>query len=86
MGIDLPEPSEIELLGENARDPLTVLRAYLERKEKHPDPKAAEILQAAFSGVELLPQWEMGGSQYQAQIREILEKGFQNAGVFRMNR
>ena len=85
MGISLPEPSEIELLGEDARDPLAVLGQYLERKGKKPDPRVAQFLENTFSGVELSPEWEMGGARYQARVRELLDECFQSAGPFRLN-
>ena len=85
MGIDLPEPSEIELLGENARDPLTVLRAYLERKGKRPAPESAEILRTALSGVECSINRDMGTERYRNEIKQAISGLSQGTEAFCLN-
>ena len=85
MGIDLPEPSEIELLGENARDPLTVLRAYLERKGKRPAPESGEILRTALSGVECSINRDMGTERYRDEIKQAISGLSQGTGAFCLN-
>lgn len=85
VGISLPEPSEVELLGDETRDPLSVLSQYLEHKGKKPDPQAAEILQQTLSGVELSINRDIGAERYREQLRQTLEALSQEAGPFCMN-
>lgn len=85
VGISLPEPSEVELLEDEARDPLTVLRLYLKRTGKKPDPEVAEILRTELTGVKLSINRDMGAELYREVLKQILSGLSQEMEPFCLN-
>lgn len=84
VGISLPEPSEVELMGENASDPLSVLKQYLQRKGKMPKLEVAEILQT-LSGVEMSINRNMGTERYHQELARIISALSQETEPFCLN-
>ena len=74
VGIRMPEPSEIDLLQENASDPLLLLKAYNRAKGIKSDPQLRSILRRAFENVRPVMGQLAGGSEYQKRLVDILQK------------
>lgn len=85
VGISLPEPSEIDLLGDDARDPLSVLKQYLRHKGIKPEPEAAEILRTTLTGVELSINRDIGAERYREELRQVIAGLAQETASFRLN-
>ena len=84
MNISLPEPSEVELLGDEVRDPLSVLMQYLKHKGKKPQPEISEILRA-LSGVELSINQDIGTERYREELRKVISGLSQETEPFCLN-
>lgn len=74
VGIRMPEPSEIDLLQENASDPLLLLKAYNRAKGIKSDPQLRSILRRTFENVQPVMGQLAGGSAYQKRLVDILQK------------
>lgn len=74
VGIRMPEPSEIDLLQENANDPLLLLREHNRAKGIKADPQLRSILRGAFENVQPVMGQLAGGSEYQKRLVDTLRK------------
>ena len=72
VGLHMPEPSEIDLLGEARQDLLDTLRRSLEKKGRQPDPGLRNMLQRQLSGVDPVINRQAGGLEYRAQLAGLL--------------
>ena len=72
VGLHMPEPSEIDLLGEARQDLLDTLRRSLEKKGRQPDPGLRDMLQRQLSDVDPVINRQAGGLEYRAQLAGLL--------------
>ena len=72
IGLDMPEPSEIELLGERRQDLLAVLDRCLSQKHITPNTRLCAILENELSGAEVVINQEAGGLAYRERLTELL--------------
>lgn len=74
VNIQLPEPSEIDLLREKAVDPKIILESYLSRKGLRPNPDYSLILTQTLGDVKPMLGRAEGGAQYKETLVEIMEE------------
>ena len=83
VGIALPEPSEIDLIGDAATDPLSVVQEYLSKRGLKVDPRIREAL--VFPAGEFAMNHDAGSAQYKETLKDAL-KGLSIApGQFKLN-
>lgn len=83
VGIALPEPSEIDLIGDEATDPLSVVQQYLTKRGIKVDPKVREAL--VFPKVNVALNYDAGGTEYKETLKEALKNLTVEPGAFRLN-
>ena len=76
VGIAMPEPSEIDLIKDKVRDPLEMLEEYKKENGIKTDESLVYMLEEMFEDVEPVIDMQMGGSEYQNQLTDILEQIF----------
>lgn len=83
VGIPLPEPSEIDLIGDAASDPLSVLREYLSKKGMKVNPALRDALVFPESAFEM--NRDAGGAQYKETLKQALDGLSLGTGTFQLN-
>lgn len=73
VGIDMPEPSEIDLIRDNAKDPLDILEEYIKIHKIKTDDSLVDMLQETFEGIEPVITKDIGGSDYDETIFSMLK-------------
>ena len=76
VGIAMPEPSEIDLIKDKVQDPLEMLEEYKKENGIKTDESLVYMLEEMFEDVEPVIDMQMGGSEYQNQLTDILEQIF----------
>lgn len=74
VGIQMPEPSEIDLLQDRVQDPLKIVMEYKRVKGIKGERQILEILQEAFDGVSVVFNRVAGGSKYQEELLGVLKE------------
>ncbi len=74
VGIDMPEPSEIDLIKDKVQNPLEILAEYKKVKGIKTDPSIAEMLKSTFEGIEPVFNKKAGGSEYGTALAEIIKQ------------
>ncbi|MCD7855005.1 MAG: dynamin family protein [Clostridiales bacterium] len=77
VGIDMPEPSEIDLIKDKVQNPLEILAEYKKSKGIKTDPSIAEMLKSAFEGIEPVFNKKSGGSEYGTALAEVIKQNCQ---------
>lgn len=72
VGIRMPEPSEVELLREDAGNPLTLLRDYNREHNVKPNRELLAVLQNALGDLKPVFPQAAGGGAYQGKLLDIL--------------
>ena len=72
VGIEMPEPSEIDLIVEDIRDPLQIFEGYNKENGIQVDNSLVDLLQDMFSGIEPVINNCPGGSEYKSELLNIL--------------
>lgn len=74
VGISMPEPSEIDLLQENAVSPLAMMEEYKKSKGIQSKTDFVELLQDMFDEVEPVIQSKEGGIHYTKVLSDLIEE------------
>lgn len=72
VGIDMPEPSEIDLITEDIRNPLQVFEEYNKKNGFRADKGLSELLQEEFSGIKPIINTCPGGSEFKNELLNII--------------
>lgn len=72
VGIDMPEPSEIDLLQDKVQNPLQLIEAYKKEKGIETDNSVVDMLQNMFEGVEPIINKCAGGSEYRNELVDVI--------------
>lgn len=72
VGIDMPEPSEIDLLQEHVRNPLELMEEYKKSKGLKTDDTMVEMLQHIFEDMVPMINKMPGGSEYRNELLDIV--------------
>lgn len=72
VGIEMPEPSEIDLLGDKTVNPLKIIKAYKKKYGIKDNEEVRQILED-LKGVKHTINKQKGGSAYQAVLLALLE-------------
>ncbi len=73
VGINMPEPSELELISDKISNPLDILTAYAKKKGIKLSGEYKDLLAEAFDGVKPVINSMPGGSEYKDSIVEALD-------------
>jgi hypothetical protein len=73
VNIDMPEPSEIDLLQDKVQNPLQLIEEYKKEKGIKTDDSIVDMLQNMFDGVEPVINKVAGGSEYREELIEIIK-------------
>lgn len=74
VGIAMPEPSEIDLLQDEAQNPLELIEEYKKKKGITTDSSIVDMLMDVFEGVETTINKLAGGSEYRNELVSILKE------------
>lgn len=74
VNIDMPEPSEIDLLQDKIQNPLRLIEEYKKEKGIQTDRSVAEMLQNMFAGIEPVINKTAGGSEYREELIGIIKE------------
>ena len=83
--LKMPEPDEIELLGERRRDVLDTLKRCLTKRGIRPSPQIRSILQRELSGVDVAINREAGGLEYRERLTGLLSQLLAHPGEIHIN-
>lgn len=72
VGIAMPEPSEIDLLRDEAQDPLELIEEYKKQKGIRSDSGLAKMLSSMFEGIEPVLNKSAGGSEYRDELIHVI--------------
>ena len=74
VGIDMPEPSEIDLLQDNVLSPLALIEEYRKKKGITSDTgRMVELLRDTFEGIEPVINKRAGGTAYKDELLDVLK-------------
>lgn len=74
VGIDMPEPTELSLVIDKAKNPLDVLKEYMNKRGFKINNDYQTLMEDAFENVEPVMNQKPGGSDYKDSLIEVLEK------------
>ncbi len=74
VNIDMPEPSEIDLLQDKVQNPLQLIEDYKKQKGIKTDSSVADMLQNIFDGIEPVINKSAGGSEYKEELIDIIKE------------
>lgn len=74
VGIYMPEPEDIEVLGDKITNPLQVLKDYNKAHKKNISREQKEKLLDIFREIKPVFECEPGGSKYKEVIQEVMKK------------
>lgn len=74
VNIDMPEPSEIDLLQDKVQNPLQLIEDYKKQKGIKTDSSVADMLQNIFEGIESVINKSAGGSEYKEELIDIIKE------------
>lgn len=72
VGIYMPEPKDIDVLGDKLTDTLSLLAEYNKKHKKNISKELKEDILDVFRGIDPVFEYEPGGSKYRQNIEEIL--------------
>lgn len=73
VGIDMPEPSEIDLLQDKVQNPLQLIEEYKKEKGIKTNESVVDMLQNMFAGIEPKINQTAGGSEYREDLINIIK-------------
>lgn len=74
VNIDMPEPSEIDLLQDKVQNPLQLIEDYKKQNGIKTDSSVADMLQNIFDGIEPVINKSAGGSEYKEELIDIIKE------------
>ncbi len=74
VNIDMPEPSEIDLLEDKVYNPLQLIEEYKKEAGLKTDNSVVDMLQNIFSGIEPAINKAAGGSEYRKELIKIIKE------------
>lgn len=74
VNIDMPEPSEIDLLQDKVQNPLQLIEEYKREKGIQTDSSVVDMLQNMFAGIEPVINKVAGGSEYREELISIIKE------------
>lgn len=74
VGIEMPEPSEIDLIQDRVLDPLKLITQYNRKNGIKPDEKMADMLKDIFRDIKPVINKTAGGSEYFAELSRIIKQ------------
>ena len=74
VNIDMPEPSEIDLLQDKVQNPLQLIEEYKKEKGIQTDSSVVDMLQNMFAGIEPVINKAAGGSEYREELISIIKE------------
>lgn len=74
VNIDMPEPSEIDLLQDKVQNPLQLIEEYKKEKGIQTDSSVVDMLQNMFAGIEPVINKAAGGSGYREELISIIKE------------
>lgn len=74
VGIDMPEPSEIDLLQDKVQNPLELIEEYKRQQGIQTDSTIVDMLQNMFEGIEPVINKSAGGSEYRNELLDVIEQ------------
>lgn len=74
VGIQMPEPSEIDFLSDHKLNPLEIIREYNTQNGIQQDPEYAELFKKTLKGIEPTINKQRGGSEYRAELAQIIKE------------
>lgn len=74
VNIDMPEPSEIDLLQDKVKNPLQLIEEYKKEKGIRTDSSVVDMLQNMFAGIEPVINKAAGGSEYRDELIDIIKE------------
>lgn len=74
VGIDMPEPTEIDLIKDNAQNPLEVFEEFRKAKGIKNDPSMVDMIMDTFDGIDPVFNKMAGGSEYGEELKNIIKK------------
>lgn len=72
VGIAMPEPSEIDLLRDEAQNPLELIEEYKKQRGIRSDGGLAKMLSSMFEGIEPVLNKNAGGSEYRDELIDVI--------------
>ena len=72
--IDMPEPSEIDLIQDKVKNPLQLIEEYKKEKGIQTDSSIVDMLQNMFAGIEPIINKAAGGSEYRDELIDIVKE------------
>ena len=72
VGIEMPEPSEIDLITEDIKNPLQIFEEYNKKNGIVAEKSLNDLLQEEFSGIRPVINTNPGGSEYKNELLSIL--------------
>lgn len=74
VGIEMPEPSEIDLLQDRVKNPLQLIEEYHKKKGITSDTsKMVDFLQDTFDGIEPVINKHAGGTAYKDELLDVIQ-------------
>lgn len=74
VNIDMPEPSEIDLLQDKVQNPLKLIEEYKKEKGIKTDNSVVDMLQNMFAEIEPVINKVVGGSEYREELMSIIKE------------
>ena len=74
VNIDMPEPSEIDLLQDKVKNPLQLIEEYKKEKGIKTDSSMVDMLQIMFDGIQPVINKSVGGNEYRDELINIIKE------------
>lgn len=74
VGIQMPEPSEIDLIKDKIQDPLSVVKGYMQKHGIKKDPFIGIMISDTITGINPIINKAAGGSKYKEELFGILKQ------------
>lgn len=74
VGIDMPEPSEIDLLQDKVQNPLKLIMEYKKSKGIKTNPQMGDMLKEMFEDVKPVFNRLPGGSEYKNELLQVIKE------------
>lgn len=76
VGIEMPEPSEIDLIKDKIVDPLKVIQEYKQKHGIKSNPNLSTMIQEILGDVKPVINKTAGGSEYKNVLADIIQENF----------
>ena len=79
VGIDMPEPSEIDLIQSKVQNPLQIFEEYQKQQGQKTDPNLVQMIRDLFEDITPTIDFKEGGSRYRNELIDVIEQNFKIA-------